>query len=706
MIDKKIWGGLKKKLSNISLGIAGRRFIIVDIPSGSDDLAFTAKGNKIYINPNHDMLSSLNQTDSIMFVEGLFAHELMHQLATDFPYFELMLDKLSKREGKIFAMIFNVIEDPAIEYLAPKYFGGHLLRALSFTIMSCYKNSFDFSSMHSFSQFVNALIHYGDGGLLKSEFTSEEAKEYFIKSLPIIDRAIEETNGRKRIELAYEVFELTRPLWDDPAATNEEQDEMLDELNESMTASGKGTSGTSDGPASSGNNSGGGQQPSSANQKKRERRKLTVQRITEEEAKEMGIDISALPESDGSDLNDGDTIIVVEGDGSNPPSNNGIEIPMSGVEQSKKSSSSDEEGEGLDAESKSDEDSKNPSDSQNDEPYDRVGEKLDSKTEGTGEIEESEYTVSSEDVAIIEASLDECERLFGIAEREAVEIDSEPLDVPQMEVYYNGVSCNNIRVNVSEEDCLRPLYETCLSKMNGSINFAVNQLKRIFRNDIEEKERRATGKINVRRLSEGKMTTHVFDKRRNPSHKSDIAVMFLFDESGSMNGHKTACARLCAIGMAEVFGKLNIPISIIGFTGDTMNYDVEHYHYISWKNTPTKRLGLLNIQARDCNFDGYSIRYATELLKKRPEQHKLLIIGSDGRPNSDYYGSGVIGIKDTGDAIRQASKVADVIGVAIGTSDTDVLYSMYKNDFLLVSKPEELYSQLVNRIKNKVKKWD
>lgn len=694
MIDKKVWGGLKRKLSNISLGITGKRFNIIDIPHGSDDLAYTAKGKAIYINPTHQLMDGMSSVETTMFIEGLFAHELMHQLATDFPYFEIFLDRLPKFQQQIFATIFNVIEDPSIENLAPQYFGGHLLNALSFAIMYCYKNSCEFSQMSPFSQFVNALIHYGDGGLLKSEFTSDEAKECFLKAVTIVDKAIEEPNGRKRIELSHEIFVMSRPLWE-PYAQAAEKEMLLEELKELLQSCGKGTSGTNEGPQGQ-NSQNENSNSSNSNSAKSNRRKLTVVRLTEEDANEKGITPTDEANSDESAGETG--VVVIEEAGSNPS----YQAANSPVEQD--TSQSCEASPGLEDEENTNQFSSQCSENQND----RIGDKLTAKTEGTDEISEKEYEISSEDAKKIEETIEECKKIFESEEREETSAFTEALEVPEINSYYTGVSCSNIKVRISEEAIpeISAYYNEYVGMMVGNIGIATQQLKRLFKNDNEEKERRSSGRLNVKQLSSGRMTPYVFDRRRAKSDKSNIAILILFDESGSMHGNKIGCARMSAIGLAEVFRKLNIPISIIGFTGDTCCYDVEHYHYITWHNTPLERYSLVTMSARDCNFDGYSIRYATELLKKRPEEHKLLIICSDGRPNSDYYQSGAEGIKDTADAIKQASKSVDVLGVGIGTSDTDVLYSMYKNNFLLCDRPDELFGKLSGKIKKIVSQWD
>ena len=176
------------------------------------------------------------------------------------------------------------------------------------------------------------------------------------------------------------------------------------------------------------------------------------------------------------------------------------------------------------------------------------------------------------------------------------------------------------------------------------------------------------------------------------------------DESASMRGDKIKVARLTAILLAEVFAKIGITVKIIGFT-DTCGHP-EHYHYISWKNTPQDRLKLLNISAKLDNFDGYSIRYCGEILKKRPERHKMLIVVSDGYPVTHAYSTLGAGIADTRNAIREVSRFSKVFGVLIGSGTAEFHHIMYGNNLLHISKVDELPQRLAKKISTIIKGWE
>ena len=195
-------------------------------------------------------------------------------------------------------------------------------------------------------------------------------------------------------------------------------------------------------------------------------------------------------------------------------------------------------------------------------------------------------------------------------------------------------------------------------------------------------------------------TVAIFDKKREEKKLEDIAVMLLIDESGSMKGEKEKMARDAAIIFAEALHQLQIPFYAIGFSADGEEnmkfYDVIHHHYVTWDS---QRYGLAAMQAYfHTNFDGYSIRNASYILRKRKETNKILFVISDGYPASRMYSSFKEGIRDTTNSIREASTDIHVLGIGIGGGNTSIFKKMYNGSFV-EAKPEELSHVLSKEFK-------
>jgi hypothetical protein len=282
--------------------------------------------------------------------------------------------------------------------------------------------------------------------------------------------------------------------------------------------------------------------------------------------------------------------------------------------------------------------------------------------------------------------------------------------LPSVAAKYEGKNykCKNIIVKLKDPLMAINDYYSTIGKFNKQIKTMVGKLKSLFAEDVEEKEYKESGKISFKKITSGTVSSKVFTKKVEPGGRSSIAIMMCIDESGSMYGTRIDRAKACAIALSEVFSQMDLPFYVIGFTADTDGADVLHRHYLQWsgKNIADKA-ALTTIQAQANNFDGYSIRCASEILAKRPEEHKILIVISDGQPaaNAYSYRSGVSGVVDTSNAIREACDSGqNVVGVAIG-SDKEMLSKMYKDDFVNIEKLDDLFIGVSRKFTDMVKRW-
>lgn len=323
------------------------------------------------------------------------------------------------------------------------------------------------------------------------------------------------------------------------------------------------------------------------------------------------------------------------------------------------------------------------------------------------EFDYEDYVLTDDDFTSIETEVKNC--LDDVKREESDASKEEATPLPDFEITSSRIgkaaTCLNRRVKVDDVERAMELYGNLMTKLRPGVNSLYGRLRNIFQNDLEVTDYRSSGKLNFKRVNSGRMTARVFDKHRLPSEKAKTAVMILVDESGSMSGSNARTAKETAIALSETFYRLNIPTYVIGFTADTSGADAVHNHYVTWKNSMNERLRLLDITARCNNFDGYSIRYGGEILKRANAEHKLMIVVSDGSPACSYY-YGLSGVADTKDAIRSVRKDADVLGVLIGPYDVEDLQSMYGNDFINVKHVDELFASIAKRIVHIVNKWD
>lgn len=603
----------------IFAGICGYGVRCVQITQG-DELGYTTPDRTIYLAYWHDIMTGISSEKRVIFRQGVFVHEMLHQIFTDFNAEDKFLEEkgfmLNYGERKIYHDISNILEDPAIEYFAPQEIGSRLLKSLRFMIAWVWRKSPPIDKTEDpFGQFINAFIQIGDMGLFKGRFTDSRAKEAYCKALPYFNAGVVEPLPSKRAEYAYEVFEASRPLWEERLA---EMEALLQMLSDIMMVAGKSAASSTE---SSGKNG-----------------------------------IAVIPDAGSSD------------------------------------SASEEKQSNRE---KSAQDVSGHTDDRSTDISDEMTTVDASQAQGTEDPCEK-YDVSSDDIkealAEISSSIGKEKKKSSKKEQEK---DTSPIPDFDIKGSFESVSCINKRIDVTEAACKKYEYDRIVSEHRGTINACVKYLQELFRDSLDDTVRHTSGKYNIIR-AETASSARIFDKRRIPDNTKP-AVMIVIDKSGSTSGEKIKTEQETAIILAEIFGKLDIPLYIMSFYVNLRN-NVVHEHYITWKNNRTTRLGLMKLSSAGCNLDGYSIRYAGKILQKRPENKKIMFILSDGTPSCSIYETRENGIKDTTNAIREARRICDVCGFGVG-SGLETMQQMYGNGFIMVDELDKLTSVLIKKLK-------
>ncbi|WP_080678419.1 cobaltochelatase CobT-related protein [Ruminococcus albus] len=761
----RFWNGYFKKLSKIDSMIVGKK---IDVKRCDDSLAYTTtKKDKriISINPFSPSVPEY-LVNAKRFINGLNIHEVGHQRFSDFDahnnfikimetasninftnwlkkydYPPLELSRAyTKKEVSLFHRIWNIIEDTSIEYWTYETTGGGFPNDLRFTVTSTYELGPSLEEYDDpFSQVCAAMLQYGDIGLLKGKFTFPEARKMFLEIQPSYDEAIEEGDAKKRILIAYFVFEKLKVFWEPLLKQQELMEELLKNLARDLARQGKGTHSSDASSASPGEKS---EDETKKKEKKESRKKRTIE-MTKKELEKL---LENLEKNDDNSEGEEVTIKIIDddnepeekedaeskgnsGSGSskndstndeNGDSNNGIKSESTDNEDHCKSNSSDKsdenksdgaEGSNI-KEEPADNDSSDEAKAENDESSEKEAandfSKKDSEVEGNDNTSGSndlvmenldvesintdledddiweDVEISPEEIDRINEEIDEIINNEIIFEKKNIN-DDKLIDFPDIQGRgFTKAKCKNVVLDGTSSS-LSTAYENEVSCIAGDIDKLAEKLKRASAKPNTVKTRRSSGRLSVDRYSrfDAHPTTKLFDKRRTAG-ENDLAVFISVDESGSMScGRRSKSARRAAIGIAEACAKAKIPLYIMGFTADIDGYEAYHLHYVRWKNTIDERYSLMNISARMNNFDGYSIRYASRLLQKRTEKNKLLIVISDGQPAAQAYRNySNIGVADTKDAVRQATADGLVVhGIAIGGTDDEVLKEIYGVNF-------------------------
>ena len=259
--------------------------------------------------------------------------------------------------------------------------------------------------------------------------------------------------------------------------------------------------------------------------------------------------------------------------------------------------------------------------------------------------------------------------------------------------------------NQRVEDGNKELYDNIVREFDIKISVLADDLRKIFAADRNRVLKSNTGsRLNVKRIASPVLHEDVLLKRQSPKKLKDIAVYILIDSSGSMhsliNGVRNIeAARDTAICLYESLRKNKIPVFITGFS--TSGSCASHKHYVTWNSLDGHNLTRLS--AGGCNMDYYSIKDAAANLKKQPARHKILIVLSDGMPCSSYRVSNPI--EATAEAVKNAGKHANVLGVAMNPQSLDDYTRMYRDNYIAVNTVDDMFLSIGKEFKKIVQSW-
>ena len=644
-LEDKKWIAEKNVMKEKFQTLMGYRIPIRDVPEDRAMYSYTSSEPAIYIKRDSEVTDGCTPSRKRRYRFGLFLSELLLVQFTDFNYEKTIESRLDMSESYIYSFIAQVIEKGSSRRYAASFIGGKYLQAYE----SVLKRITDIlpsinKAETPFQELATAMLQIAYTDMLKGKFKTPEVKKVLKDVYPKLIKAIDCTNPEDRLDMAIGIMEDTKDIWG-PA---------IDEAGKYSSIKGRAAYMSSlFGSALSGAISG---------------FMGTGSGMEAPADEELDYSLGAKRESTWNKLNADES-----------------------KEKAEKSDSSEKRKGGKNEEDKAEYDYDDEAD------FDL----------STGKDEESDET---------EAELEADDFFDDLIQRE-LEIESSELSttkrsgIPDFQAVAKKYKLKEYKRNdviVTPKDAAKNLgiYENIIMNYGGELTKSYKELKKLFVDERSEEEYKTSGRISMKRVASGKVSSKLFTKTVEPEDMKSIALMIAVDQSGSMmsNG-RIERAKAAAIGITEIFAKLDIPTYVMGFTADMDGYDAIHYHYTQW-HTTTKmdRAAIASMDAEANNFDGYSIRCADAILDVRPETHKILMVISDGQPACRaYYSSS--GYSDTKDAVQEArDKGHTVIGFGIG-EDQDVLKAFYGDDFVHIDVLADLFKGMVDKFTSVVKSW-
>lgn len=203
----------------------------------------------------------------------------------------------------------------------------------------------------------------------------------------------------------------------------------------------------------------------------------------------------------------------------------------------------------------------------------------------------------------------------------------------------------------------------------------------------------------------------VFRKKEHGVTKLDSAVSLLVDCSGSMRPRRMPLAQASALVLSEVLTGLKIPHEIAGFAevsganvgmGTKYKYLTAIYLWKEYEERAVSRKILSERMASQWNADGFNtdgeaVQWMAERLFAKPQQNKIQIVLSDGKPAGHYKGDGAWYLKQVVKEIEERSPIY-LIGIGIQTSAVREFYSNYRVIDDIRELPEAILQVLKDRL--------
>ena len=254
-------------------------------------------------------------------------------------------------------------------------------------------------------------------------------------------------------------------------------------------------------------------------------------------------------------------------------------------------------------------------------------------------------------------------------------------------------------------------------KIKGSIGKIKREIenKLLAKRDLRWESGQKKGRFDVKRcVAAFNGQENVFEMRRE-DQTLDTVITLMIDHSGSMySSSKMKLARLATICLGEVLSKVGVPFRVVGFDASAYpkkdiyyghgNYEnmkevmrsftdftpIFHMVYKGFDESFSRSKSQIGAMSNDTvgshNCDAASIYKEWELIKGRHEEKKMIIVLSDGQPETNWA-STFDDEKTSGRKIvRAATKAAIqtvvdeggvISGIGIGSTAVKYLYKEY-----------------------------
>ena len=351
------------------------------------------------------------------------------------------------------------------------------------------------------------------------------------------------------------------------------------------------------------------------------------------------------------------------------------------------------------------------------EQFDRTRELRFTKLSGADDLD---FTMSDEELAAIPAYL---EKNFGPSFKTAKELDEIERKVCTglhegrsllftdglPESAYGETSDRGRFLNRSRASNRAMLEENAAAARVG-----IRSIEQAFQNALNLKNEPETyfashgTLVNNRLWQAGRVKEPRLFYKVFKQEQTSVAIELLIDASGSQSVRQSMVALQSYIFSAAL-SRLHIPHRVLSYCTYGMHTVLRRFR--DYDDGPDADLRILDYHATSNNRDGLALAAAGVDLLKRREEHRIVIVFSDGLPNDMVSGRqrkgmpkkyvGETAVKDTCAEVRRLRREgAEVIGIFLGEDDElENERLIYGSSFLRIRRAEDFGGSAGKRLR-------
>lgn len=267
----------------------------------------------------------------------------------------------------------------------------------------------------------------------------------------------------------------------------------------------------------------------------------------------------------------------------------------------------------------------------------------------------------------------------------------------------------NIKITVTYPNPninMKKAYDNIYNRYKLNINSYNAKFNQLLKGNVESREDKFSfgSGIESKRLGDSKK--RYWYRKVQGIDVPDIAILFLIDGSGSMDGTKNENAIKSSVILHEVLSKNGIEHAIVEHRAILGEPLVKHKILVDFNYSKNDKYNILLLNADEGTREGLSLMWAKKYLSEHSHaEHKVIICISDGYPyhvanDNDNY-SPPVSTKDTHNTARKIEKEGiSIIGVALEEEKGDTeCYEALKEVYdrvIDVDDMKHLTTQLLN----------